>query len=323
MTKDRLRSRDRKETENEQVGKDKTIVQILLLENPMGDNLCFSNAVANLLLNIPIFVSFLSEKSGEMEQLLENNSIIRELKNLSCLPNFSNSSTRNLRSAVHQDCIKNRQSRTFDDKKQHDAGEFLLSIFEHIFKNLPPSNNIDEKMFGGLLQESLECRCGYVKELPIQKLPEINMIPIEGNSIQACIDDFFENEETDVMCSECQNPHLIKKTKIINEPTTLLIQLKRYSYEREETIQRKRQDNIPISKEIRLAQGSSFTVSSILNHFGDSPEEGHYNILIYDEAKDSFVLADDLHVNQNVKISSDFQCASYIFVYTKNDSYNY
>ena len=121
------------------------------------------------------------------------------------------------------------------------------------------------------------------------------------------------------MCSECQNPHLIKKTKIITEPTTLLIQLKRYSFKIGETIRRKRKDNIAISKEIRLVQGSSYTVASILNHFGDSPEEGHYNILIFDEANDSFVLADDLYVKQNVKISSDFQCSSYIFVYTRNE----
>ena len=84
----------------------------------------------------------------------------------------------------------------------------------------------------------------------------------------------------------------------------------------------KRKDNIAITKDIRLGNGGFYTVSSILNHFGDSPEEGHYNILIHDEPNDSFVLADDLYVKPYAKISTDFKCASYIFVYTKNDSQN-
>ena len=83
-------------------------------------------------------------------------------------------------------------------------------------------------------------------------------------------------------------------------------------------ISEKRNDIVNISKIIRLAEGSSYTIVSVLNHFGNSPDEGHYNILVYDESKDSFTLLDDQYFKLNVKITPNFETSSYIFVFTKN-----
>ena len=68
---------------------------------------------------------------------------------------------------------------TFENKKQHDASEFLISIFENMFCNLEPSFNMDEQIFGGIFQETLECKCGVKKHLLLQKLPEVFMVEIE------------------------------------------------------------------------------------------------------------------------------------------------
>ena len=68
-----------------------------------------------------------------------------------------------------------------------------------------------------------------------------------------------------------------------------------------------------------MITGSSYTISSVINHFGDTPQDGHYNILINDVLKDKFLLVDDQYVNENVKVTSDFKSASYIFVYTKDN----
>ena len=65
-------------------------------------------------------------------------------------------------------CIESGQkTQTFDDKKQHDAGEFLLSLLEHAFKDAMMYDNIDEAMFGGLAKETYVCSCGETKERPI------------------------------------------------------------------------------------------------------------------------------------------------------------
>ena len=74
-----------------------------------------------------------------------------------------------IRSIVQTNCENRGQNtRTFGDKQQHDAGEFLMSIFQQIFEDLPMSNNFDEKIFGGLYQETLVCKKGHMKQTRYQ-----------------------------------------------------------------------------------------------------------------------------------------------------------
>ena len=73
---------------------------------------------------------------------------------------------------------------------------------------------------------------------------------------------------------------------------------------------------------ITLPSGSMYTISSIINHIGNSPDEWQYNILIYDQPKDSFVLLDDLYIDYDVDITPEMNCLSYILIYTKNDWLN-
>ena len=105
------------------------------------------------------------------------------------------------------------------------------------------------------------------------------------------------------------------------EPSTLIIQLKRYEYDSEKENAIKRKDKIEHMKRIRMAN-RYYTLSSILNHFGDTPEEGHYNIVIYDKSDNSFALVDDSYVNSKVKMTTDLKSSSYIFVFEKNECPN-
>ena len=68
-----------------------------------------------------------------------------------------------------------------------------------------------------------------------------------------------------------------------------------------------------------MATGTSYTISSVINHFGDTPQDGHYNILINDVLSQKFLLVDDQSVNENVRDTSDLKSASYIVVYIKDD----
>ena len=101
------------------------------------------------------------------------------------------------------------------------------------------------------------------------------------------------------------------------EPSTLIIQLKRYEYDSEKENAIKRKDKIEHMKRIRMAN-RYYTLSSILNHFGDTPEEGHHNLVIYNESSDSFDLVDDTYARSEVQITSDMKTYSYIFVFEKN-----
>ena len=80
----------------------------------------------------------------------------------------------------------------------------------------------------------------------------------------------------------------------------------------------KRQDEIQCSKSLTLPSGSTFTLSSIVNHIGPSPSDGHYNVLLYDHLNDGFVLVDDLNISYIMNINSDIKKLCYIAIYTKD-----
>ena len=93
------------------------------------------------------------------DHIIENK-ILCELIKLNEMENFSEVSTENLRSIVFCICMDSSQkTRTFNDRRQHDAVEFLLSLVEHIFKDAMSYDNIDEIIFGGLVKEEYNCSC--------------------------------------------------------------------------------------------------------------------------------------------------------------------
>ena len=149
--------------------------------------------------------------------------MIEELVTLNCLSNQSKTSTHKLRSITAVICEESGQiGRSFSDNLQHDAGEFLISMFEHLFKDSVASNNIDEKIFGGLYQEKILCKCGNVKELPVQKLSEILTIQLQGNSIESCLMDFLSDEEVNQTCTKCKNQKAVKSIEILTDPSTVV-----------------------------------------------------------------------------------------------------
>ena len=293
--------------------------KILMFINPADRNLCFSNSIVSALLNIKKFNKLLSKKTDQMELYSRKNEIIAELINLNQTLNLSNASTQRIRSVLSSMCEKSGQiQRNFSDNSQHDAGEFLISLFEHLFSDPILSNNIDEEIFGGLYQEKIVCKCGKLTELPVQKLSEILMTPLQGQSIQSCFTEFLSDESINHDCKECGNQKAVKTIEIITEPSTLIIQLKRYTYDVNVRKIIKRQDEITCPKSLVMPSGSSFTLSSIVNHIGISPTKGHYNVLLYDQIKDCFVLLDDLDISFAVNIDSEMSKLCYIVVYTKN-----
>ena len=102
--------------------------KIYKFENP-GTNLCFSNAVTSVILNIKGFQDMLKGNITRLNQ----NSVFMELKKISQLQNNTNSCTKNLRRKIQEKCIENHQNTIFfDNNRQHDAAEFLNSLLEHM-----------------------------------------------------------------------------------------------------------------------------------------------------------------------------------------------
>ena len=101
--------------------------------------------------------------------------------------------------------------------------------------------------------------------------------------------------------------------------STLIVQLKRYTYDANGRTYDKIQENINCPKSLTMPSGSTFTLSSIVNHIGSQPSEGHYNILIYDKIGDCYVLLDDSEITVDVEMNSEINGLCYIVIYTKDD----
>ena len=294
-------------------------LKILRFTNSAQQNLCFSNAITSAILNAPVIKNKISTQTSQLNQHL-NKKIISELIRLSNVPNLTVVSSENLRSIVSTICGENGQiRRNFSDTFQHDAGEFLISLFEHLFIDSIDSYNIEEDIFGGLYQETIACTCGYKKELPIQKLSEILVIQIKGESIQSCLMEFLSEEEINLDCNECENNVATKKIRLVNEPSTLIFQLKRYTYDVDRRKCVKIHDNISCPKSLVMPSGVSYTLSSIVNHIGDQPSEGHYQIVIYDKIDNCFVLLDDQNISFQDEMSAVTNELCYIIIFTKDD----
>ena len=175
--------------------------KILKFSNPIRRNLCFSNAVATVLMNIPDFIT------GLQENELVNNPILIELKRLFDLKNESRSSTLTFRKIIEDACLQNGQLlRSFNDNNQHDAAEFLTSVFEHMDKKDLSSVKIKEKVFWGLSQTTMFCsntNCNISEQLDLEILSEIIPVNVVGYTLETCLEAFFNTEEIERKCQNC------------------------------------------------------------------------------------------------------------------------
>jgi uncharacterized UBP type Zn finger protein len=173
-------------------------------KNPPKRNLCFSNAVVSLLLNIPVFKDLL--KKEENKNINEETDIFKELYKLANLPKFSKASTQRLRYLTKRKCVETGDiTKNFSDNNQHDAGEFISSILPYIFENSDKYAHYDEILFGGLWQSILTCTCGDINEGAVEKMPEILPIEVYGKTIQQCTDHYFLPEKVERTCKNCHS----------------------------------------------------------------------------------------------------------------------
>ena len=68
---------------------------------------------------------------------------------------------------------------------------------------------------------------------------------------------------------------------------------------------------------ITLPGGSTYSLSSVLNHIGSSPGEGHYTLTLYDKQSNSFHLLDDSFISEDMNLNADMWKFSYIVCYAK------
>ena len=109
-----------------------------------------------------------------------------------------------------------------------------------------------------------------------------------------------------------------KQTKLIIEPKTLIVQLKCFEFDHIQQTIKKKIASVVCPIVLTLPGGSTYCLSSVLNHHGSSPNKGHYTVTLYDKENNSFILLDDSVIDNNVNISKEMWRLSYIVCYAKD-----
>ena len=117
-------------------------------------------------------------------------------------------------------------------------------------------------------------------------------------------------------CSKCESMKSSKSSEIIVPPSTLILQLKRFSYD--ESVGRGTKLHVPVQCPINLLFNGSimYQLNSVINHMGDSLDSGHYNILLNGKLENKFILLDDSDICYNADIS-EVNKVSYVVIYDK------
>ena len=69
---------------------------------------------------------------------------------------------------------------------------------------------------------------------------------------------------------------------------------------------------------LKTQNGSSYTLCAIVNHIGSSPNEGHYNMVLYNSQGDNYILLDDTNINIDYVIDDNMKMTHYLIMYQKN-----
>ena len=203
-----------------------------------------------------------------------------------------------------------------NNNMQYGCVELLQSLLEHFWIESSIPNSLGDVIFGGIFQESYQCECGNIEKPPIKILPDILSLPIQGDTVQTCLDDYFASEKIKKKCSNCKSMESFKSSELLVPPSTLILQLKRFSYHETEGCVKKL--HVPVKCPLNLSfEGSQiYQLNSVINHIGETSNSGHYNILFHAKLDNSFVLVDDSDIHYNANIT-EFEDVTYVVIYDK------
>ena len=67
---------------------------------------------------------------------------------------------------------------------------------------------------------------------------------------------------------------------------------------------------------LSLKDSAMYQLNSVINHIGNSPNSGHYNIIFQDKLNKNFILVDDIDINYSSNVTETTEI-SYVVTYDK------
>ena len=261
--------------------------QGLSLENPVGKNLCFSNATVNALKASPVIQEHVQHSTAQCT--------ICQTLSLATL-----TSTKDLK--LHMSLFHEE----YGTDRQQCPHEYITQIIDRCetLDNLTRFN----------ISEIHQCQtCHLISQGPTDPYHHLSET-LSGCSVAQC---FLKNREDIIhkMCKVCcqtEVSHTRTRT-IINHPSVLIIQLKRFEFNDETKVARKITDDVAPSKDMEI-NGVNYRLKSVIEHHGGiSIDCGHYTATISTDS--GWIQCNDSTVGP-----SSEPMKGYVFVYQKHQN---
>ena len=270
------------ETVRQQRNADVGSLKVLKFVNPAGKNLCFSNTIMSLLMNIKGIRNIINGST----QLLYENPILQALRRVYQKPNFTVTSTQNLRRVVDEECLRSNQMRIFNNNAQCDAVEFLNSLLEHLLTDDP---HVSRNLFGQTM-ETIYCKnknCNAADNRPSSDVV-ILTVRLVSPTLSMCLDRYLGLDEIERNCPYCGCKQATQATNFSQDPEILLIQLKRFDNQGNKISR-----DVSVPSELNLPSGTLYNIIGSCNHSGQTAHSGHYVATLYDKNSKRFFLIND------------------------------
>ncbi len=262
-------------------------------------NDCYLNSVLQALFNTHSFICFFKFKKPNENLIIQMFRVIYEMNTII--------NPRNIKSLLSK--FDKESLYLFENNDQQDAHEAIVKILDiiHMSSSYKETNFSDygkidtdiklksfdswkkngdlfgfsfiTRFFSGQFKTLTNCtKCDY-KSTSFDNFNNINL-PITGEDVIDCLADFIKPEAMlDAICEKCGNKNLVKTTTIWKFPLTLILNIKRFTFN-SNGITHKINKLLIMDKHLKICSSKhtyNYSLTSVVYHHGRSPNAGHYN----------------------------------------------
>ena len=129
-------------------------------------------------------------------------------------------------------------------------------------------------------------------------LVKCDFITHSGSS-DPSLDSESKLEPSVAKCPACQSVKAWKNIEIIVPPSTLILHLKRFTFENNTNAAKKLHVPISCPPVLSMKNETKYQLNAVINHMGETTSSGHYNILLHDKRHSRYIIVDDLEIRNN------------------------
>ncbi len=291
-------------------------------------NQCYMIVIMQLLFGMKSFQAYILENDkNTLNVSSADQSVFKATSKLFHTMSKSKSPTSLTR--FKKELLTNSCFNEFDNDFQHDPHQFMITIL-HFLCKVNSSSKVNTRVeflhFQSIMTTCVQCLKCQVTSLNNEDKSMVLELPISGHTLEECISSFFQKEKlTGWNCNNCHMSQSCHKSIHLQKRDILILTLKRYNSRGQKITSlvhfptERLEVFIHSYTERHLDQQTSYRLYGVVNHHGESTENGHYTVCLRQQ-ETWYKFNDDVvtEINRDDIVSND----AYILLYCITSKYN-